>query len=169
MDQYLAQIERILNTGVLESMGVGNYSGTLGVYKPIRELLFFAIADLMYYVSSDGKQDYENMCSATSPVRFRNLRIKPTALTYILYSFRWHIIMHDLLYNLYGKKKKTGEAVESEVKRILKYARRKSQEDTSATLLRVRRLLHIWLPDFTPFHPFQLTDQQITKPPIARH
>src|SRR6266542_6218185 len=56
MDQYLAQVERILNTGIKESMGIGDYSGLLGVYKPFRELSFFGVADLMYYVSPDGRR-----------------------------------------------------------------------------------------------------------------
>ena len=141
MDQYLAQIERILNTGVLESMGVGNYSGPLGVYKPIRELLFFAIADLMYYVSSDGKQALRKHVFGKIASQIQKLANKSNriSLTFFTHS-AGTLITHDLLYNLYGKKKKKGEAVDSEVKGILKYARRQSQEDTSATLLRVRRL-----------------------------
>jgi hypothetical protein len=111
------------------------------VYKPIRELLFFAIADLMYYVSSDGKQAlrkhvFGNIASQIQKLANKTNRISLTFFTHSAGT----LITHDLLYNLYGKKKKKGEAVDSDIKRILKYARRKSQEDTSATLLRVRRL-----------------------------
>ena len=55
-DQYLAQVERRLNTFVKESMGQGNYASIPVAYKTIRELLFFAVTDLMYYVSSDGEK-----------------------------------------------------------------------------------------------------------------
>lgn len=141
MDQYLSQVERILNAGVLESMGIGNYSGIFGVYKPIRELLFFGVADLMYYVSSDGKETlrrlvFRRIANQIITLAQQSNRLSVTFFTHSAGS----LIAHDLLYYLFGKKYKKGELEESNVKGILKYARRKSKEDTSATLLRVRRL-----------------------------
>ena len=140
MDQYLSQVERILNTGVKESMGLGNYSGILGVYKPFRELLFFGVADLMYYVSSDGKEAlrrhvFRSIANQIITLAQKSNRLSLTFFTHSAGS----LIAHDLLYYLFGKKYKPGELAESKVKDIMKYARRKSKEDTTATLLRVRR------------------------------
>lgn len=140
MDRYLSQVERILNTGVKESMGLGNYSGILGIYKPFRELLFFGVADLMYYVSSDGRETlrrhvFRDIANQIISLAQTSNRLSLTFFTHSAGS----LIVHDLLYYLFGKKYKPGELAESQVKGILKYARRKSREDTSATLMRVRR------------------------------
>jgi hypothetical protein len=142
MDQYLAQVESKLNTFVKESMGPGNYSSVPIVYKTIRELLFFAVADLMYYVSSDGEKalrrhifrDLAN--NIMKLVRQESDRISLTFFTHSAGT----LIAHDFLYHLFGKKYARGEMAGNEVKGIMKYARKKSLTDTSATLLRVRRL-----------------------------
>jgi hypothetical protein len=141
MDQYLAQVERILNTGIKESMGIGDYSGLLGVYKPFRELLFFGIADLMYYVSSDGRRALRTHVFRAIANQVMNLAQESNRLSLTFFTHSaGSIIAHDLLYYLFGKKYLRGELAGSEVKGIMKYARRKSTQDTSATLLRVRRL-----------------------------
>jgi len=141
MDQYLAQVEKTLNTGVLDGMGLGNYSGVLGAYKPVRELLFFAVADLMYYVSSDGKQALRKHVFGGVANKILSLAKQSNRLSLTFFTHSaGTLIAHDLLYYLFGKKYKQGEMAENEVKRILKYTHRKSTEDTSATLLRVRRL-----------------------------
>jgi hypothetical protein len=142
MDQYLAQVERRLNGLVKESMGNNNYASIPFAYKTIRELLFFAVADLMYYVSSDGEK-------ALRAHVFRDLAARITELANqgfnrISLTFFTHsagtLIAHDLLYHLFGKTYTKGEMAGNEVKDIMKYARKKSMDQTSATLLRVRRL-----------------------------
>lgn len=142
MDQYLAQVERKLNALVKESMGVDNYSSVPIAYKAIRELLFFAVADLMYYVSSDGEKALRRHVFrdlANKITDLANQKFNRISLTFFTHS-AGTLITHDLLYHLFGKKYKKGELVGNEVKDIMNYARKKSLTDTSATLLRVRRL-----------------------------
>jgi hypothetical protein len=142
MDQYLARVEERLNTMVRESMGNGNYASVPIVYKAARELLFFAVADLMYYVSSDGEQalrkhvfrDLAN--NITELARQKSNRISLTFFTHSAGT----LIAHDLLFHLFGKNYKPGETAGNEIKDIMKYARKKSLTDTSTLLIRVRRL-----------------------------
>lgn len=141
MDQHLADVERKLNAGVLDCMGMANYAAIPVVYKTVRELLFFAVADLMYYISSDGKlalrkHVFRGIANQILSLMNQSNRISLTFFTHSAGT----IIAHDLLYYLFGKKYKDGEKAQSQVQSILKYARRKSTLDTDATLLRVRRL-----------------------------
>jgi hypothetical protein len=142
MDQYLAIVESRLNTLVKESMGPGNYSSVPIIYKTIRELIFFALDDLMYYVSSDGetalrKHVFRDV--ADRVMKLANQKSNRISLTFISHS-AGTLIAHDLLYHLYGKKYKRGELAENELKGIMKYARKIGSAETSSTLLRIRRL-----------------------------
>ena len=141
MDQYLALVERKLNTRVKESMGPGNYASIPIVYKATRELLFFAVSDLMYYVSSDGEKALRRHIFrklAASIMELANQGVNRISLNFFTHS-AGTLIAHDFLYHLFGKKYARGEMAGNEVKYIMKYARKKSLIDTSATLLRIRR------------------------------
>ena len=142
MDQYLAQVERRLNTHVKESMGAGNYASIPVLYKATRELLFFAVADLMYYVSSDGEKALRAHVFRDLAARITDLAsqgFNRISLTFFTHS-AGTLIAHDLLYHLFGKTYTKGEMAGNEVRDIMKYARKKSTIETSGTLLRVRRL-----------------------------
>jgi len=141
MDQYLAQVEERLNTMVRESMGEGNYASVPIVYGAVREFLFFAAADLMYYVSSDGEKALRRHIFrdlANKIIDLAKQKSNRISLTFFTHS-AGTLIAHDFLYHLFGKKYTQGEMAGNEVKYIMKYARKKSLTDTSATLLRVRR------------------------------
>ena len=141
MDQYLAQVERKLNTYVKQSMGE-NYSSIPIVYKTVRELLFFAAADLLYYTSADGEKALRRHIFRDLANRIMKLAEQKSnriSLTFFTHS-AGTLITHDLLYHLFAKRYKQGEIANNEVRDIMKYARKKSGEATNATQLRVRRL-----------------------------
>ena len=53
-DQYLAEVERKIEAYVKTSMG-NAYAGPFGLYGVVRDMLFFGITDVSYYLSADGE------------------------------------------------------------------------------------------------------------------
>lgn len=134
-NQYLAQVERAIQEKVKEKMGSA-YSNPFGLTGYVRDLLFFGISDLFYYISADGEKDlrkhiFNHISKAIQTMDKEND-------DYISLTIFGHsagsVIAHDLLYHMFSSKEHTSEegSLEDEMdalRKIIKGGR-----------LRIRRL-----------------------------
>lgn len=109
-DQYLAEVERKIQAKVKESMGPA-YSNPFGLTGYVRDLLFFGIADLFYYISADGELDVRehvfNHISKTIQ------KLDKGGDDYFSLTIFGHsagsVIAHDLLFHLFSDRKHESE------------------------------------------------------------
>jgi hypothetical protein len=144
-DQYLAQAEQILHARIRESMG-DKYTGMLPIYKTVRELIYFGVIDLFYYVSQDGEEELRNHVFNEITKKLLQLgRIKSTrvSLTFFAHS-AGTLITHDLLYHYFGKKSTDEPGSKSEsnliVENMDKARNLSNPDDPEDIRIRVRRL-----------------------------
>ncbi|MCX6060509.1 MAG: hypothetical protein NTW69_20490 [Chloroflexi bacterium] len=144
-DQYLAQAEQILHARIRESMG-DKYTGMLPIYKAVRELIYFGVIDLFYYVSQDGEEELRNHVFNEITKKLLQLgRIKSTrvSLTFFAHS-AGTLITHDLLYHYFGKKSTDEPVSKSEsnliVENMDKARNLSNPDDPEDIRIRVRRL-----------------------------
>jgi hypothetical protein len=134
-DRYLAQVQRSMQAKVMEKMGSA-YAGPFGWTGFIRDLLFFGIADLFYYVSADGEKDlrkhvFNHISRAIQIMDKENVAY--ISLTFFAHS-AGSVMIHDMLYHMFSSKEHESEegSVEEEMdalRKIIKGGR-----------LRIRRL-----------------------------
>jgi hypothetical protein len=134
-DRYLAQVERSMQARVKKKMGKA-YSSPFGLTGYIRDLLFFGIADLFYYVSADGEKDlrkhvFNHISRAIQIMDKEN--VASISLTFFAHS-AGSVMIHDMLYHMFSSKEHESEegVVEEEMdalRKIIKGGR-----------LRIRRL-----------------------------
>lgn len=134
-DRYLAQVERSMQAKVQEKMGKA-YNGPFGWTGFIRDLLFFGIADLFYYVSADGEKDLRKHVFNHISRAIQIMDKENTA--YISLTFFAHsagsVMIHDMLFHMFSSNEHESEegSVEEEMdalRKIIKGGR-----------LRIRRL-----------------------------
>jgi len=109
-DQYLAEVERQIQAKVKEAMGPA-YSNPFGLTGYVRDLLFFGISDLFYYISADGELDLREHVFGYISNSIQKLDKdgdKYFSLTIFGHS-AGSVIAHDLLYHLFSDKKLESE------------------------------------------------------------
>jgi hypothetical protein len=109
-NQYLAEVERKIQAKVKESMG-NSYSNPFGLTGYVRDLLFFGITDLFYYVSGDGEKDLRKHVFNYISKSIKKLDAKGSArfsLTIFGHS-AGSVIAHDFLYHLFSDKEHKSE------------------------------------------------------------
>lgn len=135
-DQYLAQVERGMQAKVKERMGSA-YSSPFGLSGFIRDLLFFGVADLFYYLSADGEADLRKhvFSHIARSIQIMDKENVPNVSLTIFAHSAGSVIAHDMLYHFFSSKDdhpSEERAVEKEmdaVRKIVKDGR-----------LRIRRL-----------------------------
>lgn len=125
-DQYLAEVERIIESRVRKSMGSA-YAGPFGLYGIARDLLFFGIADVFYYLSEDGEQALRNHVFNFIGQEIRKL--DKDAKCHFSITIFGHsagsIISHDMLFHLFNDKNYT----------------RKNEGDTFTEMEKLRQMI----------------------------
>jgi len=109
-NQYLAEVERKIQAKVKEAMGTA-YSTPFGLTGYFRDLLFFGISDLFYYLSADGELDLREHIFGQIARAIQKLDKGPEdhfSLTIFGHS-AGSVIAHDLLYHLFSDKKHESE------------------------------------------------------------
>jgi hypothetical protein len=104
-DQYLAEVERKIETRVKASMK-GAYDGPLGLYGYVRDMLFFGISDVSYYLSADGEsalRDHVFNYVGQALWKMDKGAKRRYSLTFFGHS-AGSVISHDLLFHLFGTK-----------------------------------------------------------------
>jgi hypothetical protein len=104
-DEYLAEVERKIQRNVKDSMGAAAYSNPFGFSGFLRDLLFFGVSDLIYYISNDGEQDVRehvfNYISQSIKKLDKGGGKNHYSLTLFGHS-AGSVIAHDLLYHLFS-------------------------------------------------------------------
>jgi len=109
-NQYLAEVERKIQAKVKENMGPA-YSNPFGLTGYVRDLLFFGMSDLFYYLSADGELDLREHIFAQISRAIQKLDKGPEdhfSLPVFVHS-AGSVIAHDLLYHLFSDKKHESE------------------------------------------------------------
>jgi hypothetical protein len=109
-DQYLAEVERKIQAKVVEAMGPA-YSNPFGLTGYVRDLLFFGMADLIYYISADGELDLrEHIFSQISKTIQKLDRGTDDHFSLTLFGHSaGSVIAHDLLFHLFSDRKHESE------------------------------------------------------------
>ena len=107
-DQYLAEVERKIEARVKKTMG-NAYGGVFGLYALARDMLFFGISDVSYYLSADGERALRSHVFGHVGRSLKEMD-KTVRRQYSL-TFFGHsagsLISHDLLFHLFGSKDQT--------------------------------------------------------------
>ncbi len=107
-DQYLAEVERKIDSRVKKSMG-NAYAGPFGLYGVARDILFFGISDVSYYLSADGEQALRS--HIFNYIGQEISKLDKSADHYFSLTIFGHsagsIIAHDMLYHLFNNKNYT--------------------------------------------------------------
>jgi hypothetical protein len=163
-DQYLAKAEQILHERIRESMG-DKYTGLLPVYKIIREMIYFGVIDLFYYVSQDGEEELRNHVFGEVTRRillFGSKKNTRVSLTFFAHS-AGTLITHDLLYHYFGKKRSDDREDKSESNKIVKRMDKArdigNPDDPEDIRMRVRRLYTFG----SPIAPLSLRSNSLIK------
>ncbi|MFN8413305.1 MAG: hypothetical protein U0Z26_13030 [Anaerolineales bacterium] len=134
-DQYLAEVERDIQIKVKEEMGKA-YDGFLGFPGAIRDMLFFGISDLFYYVSGDGEADLRThiFTQISKAIQAMGKGNKSHISLTIFGHSAGSIIAHDMLYHMFSFKDHISEEgpMENEMNALRKIIR--------SGRLRIRRL-----------------------------
>jgi hypothetical protein len=116
-DRYLAEAERIM-VGEIDRITkrIKSYFFDrllLKAYSFLRKEVFLTgIADMFYYVSGDGEKAIRNnVFSHISREIMKRRKDKKISLTFISHS-AGTVIIHDLLYHLFGRSKKPMDAIQ---------------------------------------------------------
>lgn len=134
-DQYLAEVERDIQAKVKEEMG-NAYGGLFGLTGYIRDLLFFGISDLFYYISGDGEEDLRK--HIFNQISRALQTMDKESDDYISLTIFGHsagsVIAHDMLYHMFSSREHPSEEGTTEdemeaLRKIIKGGR-----------LRIRRL-----------------------------
>jgi len=110
-DQYLAEVERKIQAKVKEAMGSA-YTNPFGLTGHVRDLLFFGMSDLTYYISADGERDLRNHVFTYISKKIRQLDKRNGdyfSLTIFGHS-AGSVIAHDLLFHLFTARARRNEA-----------------------------------------------------------
>jgi hypothetical protein len=109
-DQYLAEVERKIQAKVKDRMGSA-YSNPFGLTGYVRDLLFFGISDLFYYVSGDGELDLrEHVFSYISKTIQKLDKDADAHFSMTIFGHSaGSVIAHDFLYHLFSDKKHESE------------------------------------------------------------
>jgi hypothetical protein len=144
-DQYLAQAEQMLHERIRKNMG-DKYTGLLPIYKAIREMIYFGVIDLFYYVSQDGEEELRTHVFGEVTKRILLFGRKKTtriSLTFFAHS-AGTLITHDLLFHYFGKKSSDGREGKSESNQIVQKMDKArdlgNPDDPEDIRMRVRRL-----------------------------
>ncbi len=110
-DQYLAEVERDIQAKVKETMGSA-YTNPFGLTGHMRDLLFFGMSDLIYYISADGERDLRNHVFTYISKKIQQLD-RGAGTDYFSLTFFAHsagsVIAHDLLFHLFTARKRESE------------------------------------------------------------
>jgi hypothetical protein len=163
-DQYLAEVERLLHDRIRASMG-DKYTGLTPIYKAVREMIYFGVIDLFYYVSSDGEEELRN--HVFGDITRNLLEVGHKKSTRVSLTFFAHsagtIITHDLLYHYFGKKNSDERESKNEsdkiVKRMDKARELSNPADPEDIRMRVRRLYTFG----SPIAPLSLRSNSLLK------
>ncbi len=122
-DQYLAQVERKIQEQVKEKMGSA-YSNPFGLTGYVRDLLFFGISDLFYYVSADGEKDLRKHIfnHISRAIQLMDKESDDYISLNIFAHSAGSVIAHDMLYHMFSSKEHTSEegTVEDEMDALRK-------------------------------------------------
>jgi hypothetical protein len=109
-DQYLAEVERKIQAKVKEAMGPA-YTNPFGLTGHVRDLLFFGMSDLTYYISADGERDLRNHVFTYISKKIQQMDRKNGdyfSLTIFGHS-AGSVIAHDLLFHLFTSRARKNE------------------------------------------------------------
>ncbi len=135
-DQYLAEVERKIESQVKENMQAA-YGGPFALYRPIRDILFYGVSDLIYYISADGERALRNHIFKYVARNIEKLDSDLSghfSLTLFGHS-AGSVIAHDLLFHLFSNRRHSGSE-ESDVYSEMSKLRKMIKENR----LRIRRL-----------------------------
>src|SRR5688572_14656925 len=110
-DQYLAEVERKIQAKVKDSMGTA-YTNPFGLTGHVRDLLFFGMADLIYYISADGERELRDHVFSYISKKIQQLD-RGAGTDYFSLTFFAHsagsVIAHDLLFHLFTARARKSE------------------------------------------------------------
>jgi hypothetical protein len=134
-DQYLAEVERKIQEKLKEKMGKA-YSNPFGLTGYVRDLLFFGVSDLFYYVSEDGEKDMRKHIFGYISKEIK--KIDAGGDNYISLTIFGHsagsVIAHDMLFHMFSEKEHPSE--EGRLEDEMEFLRKMIAEGR----LRIRRL-----------------------------
>lgn len=136
-NQYLAEVERAIQRKVKAKMG-GAYSNPFGITGHLRDLLFFGMSDLFYYLSADGETDLREQIFESVAKELKKIdRKHASSISLTIFGHSaGSVIAHDLLFHLFSEKKHESEANNQKM--------RSAMDDLRALVkqgrLRIRRL-----------------------------
>lgn len=109
MDNYLAAAEREIRDKVKHVMGGAYGSGLTWFYSGIRDMIFYGVTDLFYYVSADGERTLRSHVFNYIAQQIQELDLDGKnrfSLTLFGHS-AGSVISHDLLFHLFSQKHHT--------------------------------------------------------------
>ena len=108
--QYLAEVERKIQAKVKDRMGPA-YSNPFGLTGYVRDLLFFGISDLFYYISGDGELDLREhiFTDISRTIQKLDKGVDDHFSLTLFGHSAGSVIAHDFLYHLFSDKKHESE------------------------------------------------------------
>ncbi|MCC7117965.1 MAG: hypothetical protein IT310_05515 [Anaerolineales bacterium] len=106
LNQHLADVERKIQEKVKARMG-GAYSNPFGITGHLRDLLFYGMSDLFYYLSPDGEEDLREQIFGIIAKEVKKINKKDNervSMTIFGHS-AGSVIAHDLLFHLFSRKR----------------------------------------------------------------
>ena len=122
-DKYLSEAQRIIYKNIDNTLKNKRFyflnNILQKVYKKLRKEFLFGAGDLFYYISRDGETAVRNNVFNQISKEITKRGNKKISLTFITHS-AGTIIMHDLLYHIFGRKTKSPINSINEIRKLAK-------------------------------------------------
>jgi len=122
-DRFLSEAQRIIYKNIENSLKKKRFYFLEKIlqklYSKLRKEFLFGAGDLFYYISQDGETAVRNNVFNQISKEIIKRKNKKISLTFISHS-AGTIIMHDLLYHMFGRKTKSPIKSINEIRKLIK-------------------------------------------------